>query len=107
MKIFNWIGSSFSSFIGGFKFADNSINHTRNIHGTDINPASSLPMNGSVDIHGNPFGTSNVASHDHHTHDVNHSSVHDHISSLNEYHNHHNFNDALSSHNTHDPFNTF
>ena len=87
MKLFDWLTSAFSS-------AKNVIATGHNAHqfGDDnqnrINPASSLPMSGSVDINGNLIGTGGSISHkpfvDHH-----HLYVNDHNSSFKDYHNHH------------------
>lgn len=47
-------GNMFSSFFdfGSISFSDNSTSN----HSCDINPASGLPMMGSIDVAGNPFG---------------------------------------------------
>lgn len=110
MKIFDWLNSTFSSIRNGIENTRHNANLFSDDNQNRINPASSLPMNGSVDIHGNPFGTASAISHDpfaesHHNNHHNH--FNDHTSSFNDYHNNH-YNDSFhnsSSHNDyHDPF---
>ena len=105
MKLFDWLTSAFSS-------AKNVIATGHNAHqfGDDnqnrINPASSLPMSGSIDIHGNLFGTGGSVSHepfvDHHHLHVNNNS------SFNDYHNHHDtFHHLPSPSDYYDPFKNY
>ena len=104
MKIFDWFNSTFWSI-------KNEIENTRhNPHSFSddnqnrINPASSLPMSGSVDIHGNPFGASSTISYDpfaesnrHHT-------------QFNDYHHTHHtdsFHNVSPHYDYHDPFRNY
>lgn len=110
MKIFDWLNSTFSS----IKNVENSRQNASAFnedHHNRINPASSLPMNGSVDIHGNTFGTGSSISHDpfaeNHRH---HNHFNDHTSSFNDYHNNHyndSFHNSSSHHDYHDPFRNY
>lgn len=97
--------------------------HSRDHH-TGVNPATSLPMNGSVDIAGNPYGTSSpTTDHTHHndhlsnylaqahhstldnTH-YNDSFRHDNFSSTNDFHN--SIGTGSFDHNNfHDPFRNY
>lgn len=112
MKIFDWLNSTFSSIKNGIENTRHNTHPFSDDNQNRINPASSLPMNGSVDIHGNPFGTGSSISHDpfaeshrHHNH------FSDHTSSLNDYHNHHHYQDtyqnSFSHHDYHDPFRNY
>lgn len=112
MKIFDWLSSTFSSIRNGIDNSSHNAHSFNEDHQNRINPASSLPMNGSVDIHGNPFGTASSISHDpfadqnrHHNH------FNDHASSFNDYHNHHNYdafhNSSSHHYDYHDPFRNY
>lgn len=113
MKIFDWLHSTCSAITNAFA------NTGQNAHPFSdqnrINPASSLPMNGSVDIHGNTFGAGSSISHDlfsdQHRY-PDHSNHH--TSSFNDYHNHHthyNHHDSLNNssfnHDYHDSFRNY
>lgn len=114
MKIFDWLNSTFSSIRNGIETTIQNAHAFNDDHHNRINPASSLPMNGSVDIHGNTFGTGSSISQDHfadtHRH---HDHFNNHTSSFNDYHNqhHHNYHDSFqnsfSHHNYHDPFRNY
>jgi len=110
MKIFDWLHSTCSTIKNGFANTGHNAHPFSDDNQNRINPASSLPMNGSVDIHGNPFGTGSSISHDpfleHHHHHLN-----DHSNSFNDYHNHHQhhdtFHNSASHHDYHDPFRNY
>lgn len=109
MSIFDWLSSTFSSIKNGIENSRQQTNQFSEDHHNRINPASSLPMNGSVDIHGNPYGTGSSISNDpfayHHNH-FNH-----HTSSFNDYHNHYHYHDtfhnSFSHHDYYDPFRNY
>lgn len=112
MKIFDWLNSTFSSIKNGIENTRHSAHPFSDDNQNRINPASSLPMNGSVDIHGNPFGTGSSISHDHFSEsNRHHNHINDHINSFNDYHNHHNhhdtFQNSFSHHDYHDPFRNY
>lgn len=103
MKIFDWLNSTFSSIKNG---AESTRNHSFiEDNQNRINPASSLPMNGSVDIHGNTFGAGSSISHDPFA-EINRHQNHfnDHVSSCNDYHNNH-YNDSFHNSSSHNDYN--
>ncbi|ERH42933.1 hypothetical protein N751_16175 [Legionella pneumophila str. Leg01/11] len=109
MKIFDWLNSTCSTIKNVFANTGHNAHPFSDDNQNRINPASSLPMNGSVDIHSNPFGTGSSISHDpfldHHNH------FNDHSNSFNDYHNHHQhhdtFHNSASHHDYHDPFRNY
>lgn len=113
MKIFDWLNSTVSSIRNGIENARQHASAFHNDNQNRTNPASSLPMNGSVDIHGNTFGTGGSISHDpfaeqHHHH--HHDHYNSHHNAAHDYHHHHydHFNNHSSSHHDyHDPFRNY
>lgn len=107
MNIFDWLNSTFSSIKNGFANTGHNAHPFGDENQNRINPASSLPMNGSVDIHGNPFGTGSSISHDHFA-ESHRNHIIDHSNSFNDYHNHHDpFQNSFSNHDYHDPFRNY
>lgn len=110
MKLFDWLSSTLSSIRNGINNASHPAHSFHDDNLNRINPASGLPMNGSVDIHGNTFGTGSSISHDpfadqnrHHNH------FNDHARSFNDYHHHYNdsFHNASLHHDYNDPFRNY
>ena len=109
MKIFDWLNSTFSFIKNGIENTRHDAHSFSEDNQSRINPASSLPMNGSVDIHGNPFGSGSSISHDPFAEsNCHHNNFNDHTSSLNDYHNHHDtFQNSCSHHDYYDPFRNY
>ena len=65
MKLFDWFSNlfqsinSFDNYSGSSTTDDYYFNHDQ----TSVNPATGMSMTGSIDIHGNPFGTSSINTH--------------------------------------------
>lgn len=109
MKLFDWLTSTLSSFRNQAEPTRHNVpSFGDDIHNR-INPASSLPMNGSVDIHGNSFGSANSISHDPFSDIHRHHSFDNSIHSCNDYQHHHYdpFQNSFSQHDYHDPFRNY
>lgn len=77
MKLFEWFSSVFSSInsLDGLSNSSHNMDYNYNHQQTMTNPATGMPMIGSIDIHGNPFGTDNLNSM--HNSFAGHNSIHD------------------------------
>lgn len=99
MRIFKWLSETIQAISSHeilTRYEPSNDPH-QNAHINAINPATSIPMTGSVDIHGNPYGTSNPISHD------IHSTVHDHFNHHDSFQNH----GGVEHHHYHDPFRNY
>lgn len=99
MKIFKWLTDTFQAISSHDVMTRHEPSHdpNQNDHINAINPASSQPMTGFVDIHGNPYGTNSSISHD------VHNPIHDHYN----HHDSFNHHSGFDHHHYHDPFRNY